>query len=83
LRNECEQQIASLGKKQLLAKQFLNYLFSQPFTDAASVSKDLHINISTTLRLINDFIKLGILNEVTGNKRNRVFVFENYIKLFR
>ena len=83
LRNDCEHKIMTLGKKQLLAKQFLNYLYSQPFTDAASVSKELGINISTTLRLINDFMKIGILNEVTGYKRNRVFAFENYIKLFR
>ena len=41
------------------------------------------INISTALRLIDDFIKLKILVEITGQKRNRIFAFEPYIKLFR
>jgi len=33
--------------------------------------------------LIADFMKLEILEEVTGYKRNRIFVFEEYVKLFR
>jgi hypothetical protein len=40
------------------------------------------VNPSTALRLIEDFIKLGILKELTGYKRNRVFVFERYLQLF-
>jgi hypothetical protein len=47
------------------------------------VATALDINVSTALRLIDDFIKLNILIEVTGYKRNRIFTFEDYIKLFR
>lgn len=83
LRNECEHKLMALGKKQFLATQLLNYLYKQPYTDAVSLSKDLNIHISTTLRIIDDFIKIDILKEVTGYKRNRIFVFENYLKLFR
>ncbi|MDI9363395.1 MAG: Fic/DOC family N-terminal domain-containing protein [Flavobacterium sp.] len=83
LRQHCEHQIMTLGKKQLLAKQLLQYLYKEPITDAASISKELGINISTALRLVNDFIKLNIITELTGYKRNRVFAFENYLKLFR
>jgi hypothetical protein len=47
------------------------------------VAKVLDVNISTAHRLIQGFEKLNILKEQTGYKRNRVFVFENYIQLFR
>jgi Fic family protein len=83
LRSECEHKIISLGKKQSLAKSFLQYLYSRPINDASDVATFLGINISTALRLIDDFIKLDLLIEVTGYKRNRIFTFENYIKLFR
>jgi Fic family protein len=83
LRSEAEHNIISLGKKQALAKSFLQYLYSKPITDAADVAEELEINISTALRLIDDFIKLKILVEVTGYKRNRIFAFDDYIKLFR
>jgi Fic family protein len=83
LRAILENKIISLGKKQVLAKSFLKYLYSHPITDATDVANALEINVSTALRLIDDFIKLKILIEITGFKRNRVFVFEEYMTLFR
>ncbi len=83
LREENEHKIISLGKKQALAKSFLQYLYGKPITDAADVAEALNINVSTAIRLINDFIKLNILIEVTGFKRNRIFAFEAYLNLFR
>lgn len=83
LRSEAEHKIMSLGKKQALAKSFLQFLYSKPIADAGDVAEALRINVSTALRLIDDFIKLKILIEVTGYKRNRIFAFDDYIKLFR
>lgn len=79
LRNEAEDAIVSLGKKQMLAKAFLQYLFSKPITEATDVANNLGISVSTAIRLIDDFVKLGIIVEITGFKRNRIFSFENYI----
>ncbi|MDQ3140614.1 MAG: Fic family protein [Bacteroidota bacterium] len=83
LRSTIENKIISLGKKQALANSFLKYLYSKPITDASDVALALEINVSTALRLLDDFIKLNILKEITGFKRNRIFVFDDYIKLFR
>jgi len=83
LRSEAEAKIAKLGKKQEMAREFLQHLYSSPMVDSSDVVKLFKINISTALRLIDDFMKLGILKEITGQKRNRNFVFEGYIKLFR
>jgi len=83
LREEAELKISFLGKKQALARTFLQHLYSKPIIDAGDVAKDLNINVSTALRLINDFIKSSILIELTGFKRNRIFAFEDYVKLFR
>ncbi|MEK7274432.1 MAG: Fic family protein [Candidatus Desantisbacteria bacterium] len=83
LRQQYENEdILTLGKKTKLAQEFLHYLYSQPITDSQEVSSHLSINPSTALRLIEDFIRLGILKEITGYKRNRVFVFEKYMALF-
>jgi Fic family protein len=38
---------------------------------------------NTASALIEDFVKLGILKEFTGQKRNRLFIFENYVRLFK
>ncbi|MBW8327394.1 MAG: Fic family protein [Prolixibacteraceae bacterium] len=83
LRSMVEDKIISLGKKQALAKSLLQYLYSKPITDTKDVAKTLNINYSTASRLMDDFVRLEILLELTGYKRNRVFSFDDYLKLFR
>lgn len=83
LREECEREISSLGKKAKLARAALQLLYSRPILDGQDMADGLSVNISTSLRLINDLIRLGILYESTGFKRNRVFVFQKYIELFK
>jgi Fic family protein len=83
LRQEIEyQSILTLGKKTKMAQDFLHFLYSKPITDSQETAKQLSVNPSTAIRLIEDFVRLGILKEITGYKRNRVFVFEKYLKLF-
>ncbi len=83
LREECEREVISLGKKAKLARAALHLLYSRPILDGQDMADGLSVNISTALRLINDLIRLGILYESTGFKRNRVFVFQKYIELFK
>ena len=83
LRDEAEHKIMSLGKKQLSAKSLLQHLYSRPIVDIGDVAQVLEVNFSTVARLVDDFTRLKILTEVTGYKRNRLFTFEDYIKLFR
>jgi Fic family protein len=83
LRSELENKIITLGKKQALAKSFLQFLYSEPITSTNDVALALNINYVTASRLMDDFVKLGIMVELTGFKRNRVFAFDNYLKLFR
>lgn len=83
LRQKTEyQDILTLGKKTKLAQRLLHYLYGRPTTDSQEVSRHLTINTSTALRLIEDFIRLGILKEITGYRRNRIFVFDKYLQLF-
>lgn len=83
LRSNAKHKIIALGKKQALGKAFLQHLYSNPIIDASDTAAILSVNVSTALRLIDDFIKLEILTEQTGFKRNRIFAFDDYLKLFR
>jgi hypothetical protein len=42
----------------------------------------LGLTLRAANALIKDFERLDILKEITGFKRNRVYVFEEYLKLF-
>lgn len=82
LRHRCEAQIFAIPKKISLAKTFLHYLYSNPVVTGQDVSVELSLNLPRALRLIDDFVRLNILQETTGYKRNRLFVFAEYLKLF-
>ncbi len=36
----------------------------------------------TAIGIVNKFVDLEILKEVTGKKRNKVFVYDMYLKMF-
>lgn len=83
LRQKMEYQaLMTLGKKAPLAQSFLHFLYGKPVIDSQETANVLSVNPSTAIRLIEDFIRLGILKEITGRRRNRIFVFDRYLKLF-
>jgi Fic family protein len=75
-------ELIKLGKKQADAKRLINELYKQPIVDTAAVAERLGVHFTTANRLIKDFQELGILHELTGYKRNRIFAFNEYINLF-
>lgn len=76
------EKIVMLGRKIPRAKQLLNMLYSNPIIGSNSVSENLHITPATANSLIQDFIDLGILVEITGGRRYRLFGFVEYMNLF-
>lgn len=83
LREEIEgERIIKLGRKVKLAKELLLYLYKKPVVTALDVEEDLKISKPTANSILKNFQNLGILKEQTGFKRNRIFVFDEYIRLF-
>jgi Fic family protein len=83
LSNNCNDKILTLGKRVPIAKKMLNYLFKFPTITSNEIVNELQITKPTANAIINEFLRLEILRETTGFKRNRIFVFETYLKLFR
>lgn len=83
LRMKYEDKILSLGSRAKLAQELLNYLFSNPIIESQDIVERFPITLPTALKFIGDFIKLEVLTEITGYKRNRIFVLNEYINLFK
>ena len=83
LRTKSENALVTLGKRQMLAKRLMEYLYGKPVVTINEVSQNLGCTLATAHRLIKELSDLGILTEATGHKRNRIFVFEAYLTLFR
>ena len=60
----------------------LDTLHLKNFVESIRETEKINAPMNTASALINDFMKLGILSELTGQKRNRLFIFDQYVKLF-
>lgn len=82
LRTDVEHKLLSLGKRAPNAKQALNLLYRRPMLSATDLEHGLGVSHPTANALLRDFIRLGILREITGAARHRLYVFETYLELF-
>jgi Fic family protein len=82
LRTKVEHDVLALGKRAPLARQALNYLYKKPMTTAGDLATALNVSTPTINALLRELIAKGVLTEITGQLRRRVYVFEAYLKLF-
>lgn len=68
-----------LGQNGLL---LLSNLFQRPLVNISVVTELLGTTFPTASRLVAAFEELGLLREITGRKRSRLFRYEPYLVLF-
>jgi Fic family protein len=69
----------NLGQNGLL---LLSHLFQRPLVNINLLASMLGSTFPTASRLVSGFEELGILKEITGQKRSRMFRYEPYLALF-
>lgn len=62
--------------------KLLSMIFKRPLVNVNAVSRDLDVSFPTANRLVARFEELGLLREVTGQRRSRLFRYEPYLQLF-
>jgi hypothetical protein len=62
--------------------RLLSMLFQRPLVNVNFVGRDLDVSFPTANRLVARFEELGLLREVTGQRRSRLFRYEPYLRLF-
>ncbi|NOZ35780.1 MAG: Fic family protein [Chlorobi bacterium] len=76
------ERLPKLGSKTEKGMKVLKVLFQNPIITSNKLVEELNIANSTANRLLTDFEKLKIIQEYTGFKRNRKFIFKKYFDLF-
>ncbi|MCL2041129.1 MAG: Fic family protein [Bacteroidales bacterium] len=82
LQKTLNERIATLGVRAADANKVLNRLYKKPVIDAVDVGKTCGKSPKSAYKLIADMEKIGILNEITGGQRGRLYVFKEYVELF-
>jgi Fic family protein len=81
LREQDLEKVMSMGRSQN-GKRLLDSLYKRPYIKTKDVEKVASLSNPNALALIRKFEKAGILKEITGQQRNRVYVYDAYLKLF-
>jgi len=76
------ERLPKLGSKTEKGMKVLKVLFQNPIITSNKLVEELNIANSTANRLLVDFEKLKIIQEYTGFKRNRKFIFKEYFDIF-
>lgn len=74
--------MAELPKK-LNALLLLDKLAERPIVTSNTVERMLQVSSPTANSLLADFERLGILREVTGRQRDRVFRYQSYMSILQ
>ena len=76
------ERLPKLGSKTEKGMKMLKVLFQNPIITSNKLVEELNIANSTANRLLVNFEKLKIIQEYTGFKRNRKFIFKEYFDIF-
>jgi Fic family protein len=71
-----------LGRAAGNGHRVLETLYQRPIVSVAEVQALTGTTFTAANRLVSRLVKLGILQEATGHKRNRVFRYAPYIAIF-
>jgi cell filamentation protein, protein adenylyltransferase len=70
------------GSKLKNAQTLMYHLYGAPVVTNNAVAALLNVNHNIAAALVKDFVSNGILKEITGRYRNKIFIFDAYFKLF-
>ncbi len=83
LKKDIEIKLSKIGKKAKNGRRLVELLYSTPKASAKTIAQKLNLSVVSTNSLLKTFVEIGILQETTGSNRNRFYVFEDYLKIFR
>ncbi len=79
--DEDRRKIESLGRPAASALRVHQLLQRNPYVSAPAAATTLKLSPPTIRSALDQMIKLGIVQELTGKQRNRLFVYRRYLDL--
>lgn len=83
LQKNLDQKLKNIGAKSGDAYKVLDVLYSNPVIDAQKVSTVIGKSMRTAYQLIYLLEELEIVKEITGSQRGKLYLFEDYLNLFK
>ncbi|MDE2308701.1 MAG: Fic family protein [Xanthomonadaceae bacterium] len=75
------EKVRRLGRRAGNALQVFEQFVRRPILDAPTIHKTLGVSAPTVRSAIAALHDLGLLNEITGQRRNRIWIYQSYYAL--
>ena len=82
LKGQIDHKLNSLGSRAHNAQVLMNYLYQHPLINAHKAREITQLSRPTVYKLLEKLEELNILREMTGGKRGKRYMFEEYVRLF-
>lgn len=83
LKQEAENKIRLKSKRAKHLLMLMDYLYQTPVLTAAKATEITGVSQNTSYRLLEELQMLDIINEVTGTKKHKMYMYQDYIALFK
>jgi len=83
LQKNIDEQLKQLGSRSGDGRKVVDYLYTNPILDAIKVADIIEKTPRPAYKLIDSLENLGIIKEITGGQRGRLYSFNEYLDLFK
>jgi Fic family protein len=73
--------IGQIGKASKSALKIHAYLLKKPYLSITKVAAELDISVPSTTSTVQKLVDIGVLKEMTGKSRNRIFAYGAYLDI--
>lgn len=81
-KQEMDALVIGFGKKAHNASKLIEFLYQRPIISISDIIEPLDVSKQTASVLVKEFEEKGILKEITGYERNKLFVFDKYLAIY-
>ncbi|MCU7693600.1 Fic family protein [Haoranjiania flava] len=83
LKQDAENKIRLKSRRAKHLLMLMHHLYQTPLISAAKAMEITGVSQNTSYRLLEELQMLDIINEVTGTKKNKMYMYQDYIALFK
>jgi Fic family protein len=82
LQRTIDVKLKNIGSRSGDAYKIVEYLYNQPIIDAQRISNITGKSLRPAYAMLSLLEELGILREITGAQRGKLYIFSDYVELF-
>jgi len=83
LQRNLDDKLKTMGNRSSDARKVISHLYMKPVVDAVKVEAIIEKSNVSAYKLIASLEQLEILKEITGSRRGRLYIFQDYLDLFK